>query len=87
MAATTAKKNETETTVVNPWEERVTVVMPRAKSGEEKTLFVCVNGRSFNIPKNGKPQDLPRPIAEVVLNHMNRQDEEAEMLESIPNNG
>ena len=82
--ATATKKPET---TVNPWDEKVTVHMPRAKSGEEKSLFACVNGRSFNIPLNGKAQELPRPIAEVVLQHMDHQAEEAEYIDSIPNMG
>ena len=84
MATATAK---TETKTVNEWDILEPVAIPRAHQGEEKNLFVCVNGRTFNIPKNGRTVNLPKPVAEVVREHLDALIDEQDVLEHIPNKG
>ena len=35
---------------VDVWKQMHTVRLPRPQANEEKMQFVCVNGRSFQIP-------------------------------------
>lgn len=46
---------------VDVWRQMHTVRLPRPQANEEKMQFVCVNGRSFQIPK-GKDVDVPLPV-------------------------
>lgn len=54
---------------VNPLlgEGTKTVTLPRAREGQEKFLFVAVNGVGFRIEK-GVPVEVPLSVAEVIEN-------------------
>ena len=54
--------------IENPWEERLDVTLPRAPKNEENFIFVAVNGRTFQVPRNGRPVSVPRPVYEVLMN-------------------
>ncbi len=61
---------------------KVTVTIPRAREGEEKSLYICVNGKSYLIPK-GKPVEVPDYIAKELERSQeaeNRMYEEKERL-------
>lgn len=49
---------------VNPMEEMVTVYVPKS-SGEEPTLFVALNSRTWLLPR-GKQSEVPKPVAEII---------------------
>ena len=68
----------------DPWEIMVPVRLPRAAQGEDKTLFVGVNGRNMQVPK-GVQCDVPQPIYERIQIMLEMQDEDAEYREQIPN--
>ena len=58
MAANTTK------TPVDPMQELVTVYIPKA-SGDENSLFVSLNGRTWMLPC-GKHSEVPKPVAEII---------------------
>lgn len=64
------------------WKKTKEVLLPRAQENEQKFEFVCVNGRTFQVPK-GKRVEVPLPVAEVLENaqrQMEHADEEAEEM-------
>ena len=54
----------------DPWSVMVDMQIPRRKPGEAEEYYVCVNDRRYYIPKNGKRQSLPLPIAETLQNSL-----------------
>lgn len=54
--------------IYDPWRDMKTIVLPRAPKNEQNFQFVAVNGRTFQVPRNGKPVDVPAPVYEVLMN-------------------
>lgn len=52
--------------VYDPWKEMRTITMPRGQSQEQQFRFVCVNGRSYQVPK-GKAVEMPLPVYQCLL--------------------
>ena len=44
-----------------------TITLPRAGGTEQQSVFVCVNGRTFQVPR-GKAVEVPEPVYEVLEN-------------------
>lgn len=42
-----------------------TITLPRAGGTEQQSEFVCVNGRTFQVPR-GKAVEVPEPVYEVL---------------------
>lgn len=57
------KKAETK----SAWDETVMIFLPKAPKTEQNFQFVCVNGRTFQVPK-GKNVTVPKPVYEVLIN-------------------
>lgn len=55
------------------------ITLPRAGGTEQQSEFVCVNGRTFQVPR-GKAVEVPAPVYEVLEN-ARRQLEAARKLE------
>ena len=73
----------TKTEVQDVWKKTKEVMLPRAQENEQKFEFVCVNGRTFQVPK-GKRVEVPLPVAEVIENaqmQMEQADRESEEME------
>lgn len=73
----------TKTEVQDVWKQTKKVLLPRAQENEQKFEFVCVNGRTFQVPK-GKRVEVPLPVAEVIENaqmQMEQADRESEEME------
>ena len=73
----------TNTEVQDVWQQTKEVLLPRAQENEQKFEFVCVNGRTFQVPK-GKRVKVPLPVAEVIENaqmQMEQADRESEEME------
>lgn len=73
----------TKTEVQDVWKQTKEVLLPRAQENEQKFEFVCVNGRTFQVPK-GKRVEVPLPVAEVIENaqmQMEQADMESEEME------
>ena len=76
--------NTTKTEVQDVWKQTKEVLLPRAQENEQKFEFVCVNGRTFQVPK-GKRVEVPLPVAEVIENaqmQMEQADRESEEMEN-----
>ena len=56
-----------------------TITLPRAGGTEQQSEFVCVNGRTFQVPR-GKAVEVPAPVYEVLEN-ARRQLEAARKIE------
>ena len=65
--AEAVKKAAEEAAEVNPWDVKKTIFLPRGQESEEQSRFVCVNGRTFMVPK-GKDVQVPLPVYEVLMN-------------------
>ena len=65
--AETVKKADEEAVEVSPWDVKKTIFLPRGQESEEQSRFVCVNGRTFMVPK-GKDVQVPLPVYEVLMN-------------------
>ena len=84
---------ETEPVVSEPavpaekdeWDEEVEMLIPRRPKGDDQQFYICVNDRRFYIPANGKMQKLPKPIAEVLQQSLEAENEAEDYAESIPN--
>ena len=73
----------TKTEVQDVWKQTKEVMLPRAQENEQKFEFVCVNSRTFQVPK-GKRVKVPLPVAEVIENaqmQMEQADRESEEME------
>lgn len=68
---------------VDPWTEQVPVYVPRARASEDQNAYVCVNDRRFSVPRNGKTQMLPRPIAEALQTSIEAEYKAEEYAENI----
>lgn len=69
-----------------PKAKLVQIKLPRHLGGDKKSVFVGVNGHTFQVP-TGKPVNVPEPLYEV-LQRMEMQMEVIEGIrESIPNEG
>lgn len=49
---------------VNEWERTEKVWTERARPGEEKQLYISINGRTCMVPLDGKEHELKAPFAE-----------------------
>ena len=56
----------TKTEVQDVWKQTKEVLLPRAQENEQKFEFVCVNGRTFQVPR-GKRTEVPRPVYECLM--------------------
>lgn len=68
---------------VNKWDQMETVVTPRKQKHDY--YYVCVNDRRFEIPADGKPHEMPRPIAEVLRQSIEAENAALDFAEGLPN--
>lgn len=72
------------TTAKNPMMEMVSLHIPKA-SGEDRTVFIGLNGRSWNIPR-GITVEVPKPVADVYYaaqENINKADEYSESRHAL----
>lgn len=67
-----------------PKEALVQIKLPRHLGGDKKSVFVGVNGHSFQVP-TGKPVKVPVPIHEVLQRMEMQYDVIEEIRDEIPN--
>ena len=70
---------------VDPWDEKVTMFVPRKPKGEEQQEYVCINDRRFTVPTDGKVHELPRPVAEIMQQHIDAEAEADDFADSTVN--
>lgn len=73
MAEKTAKTTD-------PWQQMVTINIPRATNGEPNYKIASVNGRVFKI-KRGENVEVPAPIAEVLQHSYEAQNAAIDFIE------
>ena len=71
--------------VKDPWEEKIPMVVPRKPKGEDQQYYICVNDRRFMVPANGKVQELPKPVAEVLQESLQAEYDADDYADHIPN--
>lgn len=70
---------------VDAWSETVSMVVPRKPKGEDQQFYVCVNDRRYMVPANGKVQELPKPVAEVLRAAIEAEYAADDFADHIPN--
>ena len=65
-------KNETVDQAYDPWKDMRTVFIPKRSRGEQSTLEVGVNDKTYFVPKD-QNVEVPAPVAEVVNEMLYRQ--------------
>lgn len=65
------------------WADMVPITLPRAPKGENNFQFVGVNGRTFQVPRTGKPVEVPRPVYEVLLRSAEMADYAADRKDAL----
>lgn len=65
-------------------EKREEIFIPRALDGEERSLFVSVNGINYLLPK-GKTSAVPGEVAREIRRSWNAQTRWDEQAESMAN--
>ena len=68
------------------WSEMVNIIVPRRPRGEDQFYYICVNDRRFQIPADGKMQQLPKPVAEILEQSLAAEAAADKFAEEIPNN-
>ena len=77
MAEETAMNGE------DPWKKTVKVRIPRRPPSEDPWYWINVNGRSVQIPAEGKSQELLLPWALVLVDMLDAEDRAREFADSI----
>ena len=75
MAKNIDKEDLNHIEETDPWKIMKIVVLPKAQHDEENFQFVGVNGRTFQVPKTGKPVEVPLPVYQVLINSEELKDE------------
>lgn len=82
MATTT--KAEAVKEIKDPWQEKVTIRVPRESNGEANYLIASVNGRVFKIQR-GINVEVPLPIAEVIEHSFEAEEEAISYIDKLSN--
>lgn len=76
-----AEETTTTNKKVDPWKKMVEIRLPKATDGEPNYIIASVNSRVFKV-KRGVKVKVPAPIAEVIENSFEEQDEADAFIES-----
>ena len=85
IAVQAAPAEEAAEPKVDKWSQVVDVIVPRKPKGEDPNFYVCVNDRRFYIPANGKLQQLPLPVAEILAASLEDEGKAEDYMDSMPN--
>lgn len=66
-----AKTQETKPREYDPWKDMRSVYVPSMSRGEQKTLQVGVNDKTYFVPKD-RWVEVPAPVADVVNEMLER---------------
>ena len=75
---------EMEQKAYDPWTDMRTVYVPRMSRGEQATLNVGVNYKTYFVPKD-QTVEVPAPVAEVVNEMLYRRKKFEENLKNNAN--
>lgn len=76
---------EQEEAAEDPWQQTEQLYVPKKPKGEDPQYYVCVNDRRYVVPANGKTQELPLPVAEILKTALKDEEAAEEFAEHIPN--
>lgn len=66
------------------WQDMREIRVPRAGANENKSVYVCVNGREFMVP-TGKTVQVPYPVYERLRMKEKALEQVEQAMEEIPN--
>lgn len=77
---------------LDPWAQTVSIRVPARRDSNDRYYWVCVNGRSAQIPANNEYQEMKLPYAETLVNMLRAEkhaqvfaDEEVKMYDPRTN--
>jgi len=66
----------------DPWGVKISVLAPRIGKGED-SYWLCVNGRSIQVPANDRYYELALPFAECLVNEIEARKRAADYIDQI----
>ena len=66
----------------DPWGIKISVLAPRIGKGED-SYWLCVNGRSVQVPANDRYFELALPFAECLVNEISARHFAADYIDTI----
>lgn len=83
MAETTKKVVEKSTAIGSDyWKQEVEIRLPKAANGEANFMFVACNGKAYKIMRGVKTK-VPAPIADIIEESFQAQDEADEFINTL----
>lgn len=74
----TTKNTEVTENAAEVNSDRIELTLPPVKSADEENfLYVNLNGKGYKV-KKGIPVNMPRPVAEVIMNSLEAEREAVE---------
>lgn len=67
----------------DPWGIKISIRAPRRPKKEDPFYWVCVNGRSIQIPANDRYFEMALPFAETLVNMINADNMANDYIDSI----
>ena len=67
------------------WDETVKMHVPRRPRGDDQFYYICVNDRRFQVPADGKVQELPVPIAAILQMSLDAEADAERFIDGLPN--
>ena len=49
----------------DPWQHKVTVLLPKASDGDQNFVLVGINGKNYQVPRNKRVQ-VPKPVYDIL---------------------
>lgn len=74
-----------ETGAKSAWDETVKMHVPRRPRGDDQFYYICVNDRRFQVPADGKVQELPVPIAAILQMSLDAEADAERFIDGLPN--
>lgn len=70
----------------DPWKETRTLFVPRGGNGEQKHIYVSINGKGWKVPR-GRSVEMPLPVYERLVIMLERDAAAQRYRDSVPENG
>ena len=70
----------------DPWKETRTLFVPRGGNGEQKHIYVAINGKGWKVPR-GRSVEMPLPVYERLVITLERDAAAQRYRDSVPENG
>ena len=84
MAEVKSEAKATKAVTKDPWDQMVTIKLPKLNDGSENYRIASVNGRVYKIQR-GVSVEVPMPIAKVLQNSEEAQEEAEAFIEGLTN--